>query len=190
MRRVPVIPTIVVLAAAATMVALGFWQLQRSAEKATLIARAERSLQSPAEVAYPSAQLGIETAMYRRTRVICSRVIESRSSAGTSALGEKGWAHGAVCALPDGRRVPIDLGFSREPTFAGWAGGEIAGTIAPGGRIVAANPPAGLTRLARPDPRDLPNNHLAYAGQWFFFALTALGIYGLVLRKRWRERAR
>ncbi|HBM05474.1 MAG TPA: threonine synthase, partial [Erythrobacter sp.] len=43
---------------------------------------------------------------------------------------------------------------------------------------------AGLAPLAPPDPRDLPNNHLAYAGQWFFFALTALIIYILALRRR------
>ena len=40
--------------------------------------------------------------------------------------------------------------------------------------------------LAPPDPGDLPNNHLMYAGQWFFFALTALVIYLLALRKRRR----
>ncbi|MCV0384361.1 MAG: SURF1 family protein [Erythrobacter sp.] len=187
MRRIPIIPTIIVLAAAATMVALGFWQLQRSAEKAALIARAERALQSPAEIAYPAQELGLETALYRRTRIDCTRVVEPRSGAGNSARGEKGWAHGALCALADGRTVPVELGFSREPQFAGWSGGEVVGTIAPGGRVVAANPPAGLTQLARPDPRDLPNNHLAYAGQWFFFALTALGIYALVLRRRWRD---
>ena len=189
MNRVPAIPTIIVVAAAVTMVALGFWQLQRSAEKATLITRAERSLQSPSEVAYPSSDIGLDTALYRRTRIRCDRGVEARSGAGTSARGEKGWAHGARCALPDGRLVDIDLGFSRDPNVRGWSGGEVVGTIAPGGRIVAANPPDGLTQLARPDPRDLPNNHLAYAGQWFFFALTALGIYALVLRKRWRERS-
>jgi len=32
-----------------------------------------------------------------------------------------------------------------------------------------------------------PNNHLSYAIQWFFFAATALVIYVLALRKRWRE---
>jgi surfeit locus 1 family protein len=188
MRAVPILPTIVVAAAAAVMVALGFWQLQRSAEKASLIARAERSLQSPAEVAYPADEAGKEAALYRRTRILCERVTEIRSGAGTSVRGEKGWSHGVVCALPDGRAADVDLGFSRDPAFAGWSGGEVVGTIAPGGRVVAANPPHGLARLARPDPRDLPNNHLAYAGQWFFFALTALGIYALVLRKRWRER--
>jgi surfeit locus 1 family protein len=33
----------------------------------------------------------------------------------------------------------------------------------------------------------LPNNHLMYAGQWFFFALTALVIYVLALRKKRRS---
>ena len=50
--------------------------------------------------------------------------------------------------------------------------------------MVAIEPVAGLQPLAAPDPADLPNNHLAYAGQWFLFALTALVIYGLVLRQK------
>ena len=45
-------------------------------------------------------------------------------------------------------------------------------------------PRAGLLPLERPDPSDLPNNHIAYAWQWFLFALTALVIYGLAVRKR------
>ena len=86
MRPIPIISTIIVLAAAATMVALGFWQLQRSAEKATLIARAEQALQSPAEIAYPEQALGLETALYRRTRIECTRVVGARSGAGTRPL--------------------------------------------------------------------------------------------------------
>ena len=61
------------------------------------------------------------------------------------------------------------------------------GILAPGGKIVADPPLAELGPLAKPDPADLPNNHLAYAGQWFFFALTALVIYILALRRRRRE---
>ena len=54
------------------------------------------------------------------------------------------------------------------------------------GDFVAAPPQAGLAQLALPDPRDLPNNHLSYAVQWFLFATTALVIYVLALRKKWR----
>ncbi|HSM52948.1 MAG TPA: SURF1 family protein, partial [Erythrobacter sp.] len=31
--------------------------------------------------------------------------------------------------------------------------------------------------------------HLAYAGQWFFFALTALVIYWIAIRKRIKQQA-
>jgi cytochrome oxidase assembly protein ShyY1 len=31
---------------------------------------------------------------------------------------------------------------------------------------------------------------MAYAFQWFFFALTALAIYWLALRKKWRDGAK
>ena len=104
--------------------------------------------------------------------------------AGTSLRGEKGLAQRATCLLADGTTARVDIGFSRRPEPAEWDGGSVVGIIAPGGRIVATEPLAGLEPLAAPDPRDLPNNHLAYAGQWFFFALTALVIYILALRRR------
>mgnify|MGYP001277560730 CR=1 FL=1 len=87
-------------------------------------------------------------------------------------------------ALAGGGSAIIDIGFTRDPTPVDWAGGEIAGIIAPGGRIVAVEPVAGLEQLSPPDPSSLPNNHLAYAGQWFFFALTALIVYVVALRRR------
>ena len=73
--------------------------------------------------------------------------------------------------------------------IASFFGGPVAGIIAPGGVLHASQPLPELERLAPPDPKDLPNNHLMYAGQWFFFALTALVIYVLALRKRWRGQA-
>jgi surfeit locus 1 family protein len=82
--------------------------------------------------------------------------------------------------------VIVDLGFSRDLAAPAWTGGEVTGVIAPGPRLVADPPLAGLEAMTRPDPGELPNNHLAYAGQWFFFALTALVIYVLALRRRRR----
>jgi hypothetical protein len=79
----------------------------------------------------------------------------------------------------------VVLGWSRLPMAAGgWSGGEVRGVIAPGPRLVASPPLAGLEANAMPDPADIPNNHFAYAVQWFVFAATALVIYGLALRKR------
>jgi surfeit locus 1 family protein len=41
--------------------------------------------------------------------------------------------------------------------------------------------------VARPNPDDVPNNHMAYAVQWFLFAAAAAVIYLLALRKRQAE---
>ena len=44
----------------------------------------------------------------------------------------------------------------------------------------------GMKQLASPDPRDIPNNHFAYAIQWFLFAGVAAAIYAIALWKRMR----
>jgi surfeit locus 1 family protein len=85
--------------------------------------------------------------------------------------------------------MQVEAGWSRshEP-IRGWRGGPVSGTIAPDRehriRLVADTPPQGLQASARPNPEDLPNNHLMYAFQWFFFALVAAVIYVLALRRR------
>ena len=52
-RRIPIVSTIVVIAAALTMVGLGVWQLQRKTEKEALIGRYEAALKDSAEVPWP-----------------------------------------------------------------------------------------------------------------------------------------
>jgi surfeit locus 1 family protein len=188
-KRVPPITTLFVAAAALTMVALGVWQLERRAWKEALIARYESALSLSSDVAWPRDEAAREAALFRHARVICDRVLSSGAGAGHSQSGETGWAHTARCALDGGGEAEIVLGWSRDPLAKpAWTGGEAMGFIAPGGRdgarLVAAPPLGGLAPNARPDPRDMPNNHLAYAVQWFFFALTAVAIYALALRKR------
>ena len=53
-----------------------------------------------------------------------------------------------------------------------------------GWAVVADTPPAGLAPNGKPDIASVPNNHLAYAGQWFFFAAIAAIIYVLALGRR------
>ena len=189
MSRIPIIPTIFVLAAAATMVALGVWQLGRAEEKAALIASYEAASSNPQEVAYPY-QLSGEEKWFRRSRIYCGDVWKFEPVAGTSARGEKGWVIRAICHDYFAESSPtVDLGFARQfdehPAIDQlW----IEGVIAPGPRLIADPAVNDLQPLARPDPNDLPNNHLAYAGQWFFFALTALVIYGFALRARLAKR--
>lgn len=189
-RRVPMISTLIVLAAAMTMVALGLWQLQRKEWKEALIARFERSEALSSEAPWPVDSSEYEAALYRRSGFDCARVLGMASIAGRSANGEPGWAHEARCLTAGGGEARVAIGWSRDPRSPAWEGGDVAGFIAPAGegvRLVAAPPRAGLAQLAPPDPRDVPNNHLAYAFQWFFFALTALAIYALALRSRWRS---
>lgn len=189
--RIPIIPTIIVGGAIAVMIALGFWQLGRMDEKAALVVQAEENMQTSTAVAYPQEAGEADEVMYRRTMIECLEVLSISPRAGTSSMGAKGWAQRASCTLQGvDAPVDVDIGWSVRPEAASWQGGEVSGIIAPGGRVVATESVAGLETLATPDPRDLPNNHFAYAGQWFFFALTALAIYILALRRRSATKAR
>lgn len=185
-RRIPVFSTIVVIAAVLTMIGLGIWQLGRKGEKEALIARYEAAAQVSTEVPFPVDD-NAEASWFRRSRVTCGRVLDITTVSGTAASGQKGLAVRASCTEGAfGVPITVDLGFTRAMVTPKWEGGEVTGVIAPGPRLVADPPVAGLQPLAKPDPGDLPNNHLAYAGQWFFFALTALVIYVLALRRRGR----
>jgi surfeit locus 1 family protein len=183
-RRVPIFSTIVVVAAVLTMIGLGFWQLGRKTEKEALIARYEAAASNSAEVPFVIGD-NAQGNWFRRSSITCGRVLGLTTVSGTAASGQKGLAVRATCTEGAfGETFTVDLGFTRELLTPQWEGGEVTGVIAPGPRLVADPPVAGLQPLAKPDPGDLPNNHLAYAGQWFFFALTALVIYVLALKRR------
>lgn len=184
LRQLPIIPTTVVLLAVATMIALGIWQLGRADEKAALIEQYQTVSADGARVEWPENSEEATDRLYRLALIECTEVLSRRTTAANSAEGRRGLAQVAKCRLANGAEAEIALGFTREPIEGDWQGGEVQGIIAPGPRLVAMPPVAGLQPLAAPDPRDLPNNHLAYAGQWFFFALTALVIYFIAIRRK------
>ena len=187
MPRLPLIPTLVVAVACAIMVALGVWQLQRAEWKEGLLDRYATNMALSSTVEWSRAVSEPEAALYRKSRVMCARVSEVRAVAGRSAQGRTGWMHLADCVTDAGGPAQVALGWSNEPYTADWSGGEVLGTVAPAGdtvRLIADQPVAGLAPLAPPDPNDLPNNHLGYAFQWFFFALTAVAVYILALRRK------
>ncbi len=184
LRRVPVLSTVIVLAAVAVMVRLGFWQLERMHQKEALLARYSAAATISADVAWPQNPMDGAAALYRHSTITCLDPTGDAPRAGTSAIGEKGWAHIYICKLADGGAAEVALGWSKDPQLRTWSGGVVRGVIGPGLRLVAESPPAGLDPLARPEPGSVPNNHLSYAVQWFLFALTALVIYALALRKR------
>lgn len=180
-RRLPIIATGLVLVAVAIMIALGVWQLQRRAEKAQLIASYESALRSDAVIEWPEGEPDAALPLlYRRVRLDCEKVSAISAIAGENARGESGLAVTARCNAG----VLVVLGWSRAPVTPDWRGGTVEGVIAPGPRLVADPPLAGLEANAVPDPSAIPNNHLSYAVQWFLFAVTALVIYALALRKR------
>lgn len=189
MRGIPIAATVIVLVAVGVMIWLGFWQLGRAEEKAELIAQAQTALAEPVEVEFPYGG-DDRNLWFRRSMVDCRKVLSIEAIAGTSSTGAKGWAMRAACSLGESDAAYlVDIGFSQTPATPDWDGGLVRGVIAEGPRLVANPAVAGLEPLASPDPKDLPNNHLAYAGQWFFFALTALVIYGFAVRARMRKRA-
>lgn len=188
--KLPLIPTIIVTAAIAVMIALGVWQLQRKAEKEALLDRYEQAIDLPV-IAWPEtpdAEL-----LYRRATGFCVEPVGWRATAGQNREGEVGWQHIATCRTGGGEGPGMQavMGWSRSPESpGGWEGGEVSGIITLdaeyGLRLVSEDPAPGLAAVARPSAADIPNNHLLYAIQWFFFAAAAGVIYILALRRRLR----
>lgn len=191
MNRLPVIPTIIVGIAIAIMIGLGVWQLQRMAWKEALLAE-YRSASDKSAVAWPVVPDPDALPLYRASSVNCLEVTGWRSSSGRSADGASGWVHIALCRTgAEGPGAQVVAGWSQRPVNPAWSGGLVSGMIAPDSsaliRLVAAPPVAGLQAVRKPSPEDIPNNHWAYAVQWFLFAGIAAVIYGLAVARRTRS---
>jgi surfeit locus 1 family protein len=193
-RRLPIIPTIIVAAAVMTMIALGFWQLRRATWKEGLLARYEAAQTMPA-IAFPTAPIGDNLPLFRRASGLCLQPITMRATAGRNRKDEPGYSHVVDCRTgAEGPGMSVDIGWSADPNAGkGWKGGPVSGIISPDKktrmRLVSDRAFAGLEPSAPPSIESIPNNHRAYAVQWFLFALIALVIYGLALRGRLTKKA-
>lgn len=206
MKRLPPIPTIIVALAIAAMVALGVWQLRRADEKNALLALYAANLGKP-DMAFPRGAPVPDDAMFRRSSVMCLEVVGWRTSGGRAADGTTGYRHIAQCRTGggEGPGALVDMGVARDPAVKpAWRGGQVTGIVttepdstsligklfgrshALSPMLVAAQPADGLQASAPPSPDSVPNNHIAYAVQWFVFALAAGVIYFLALRRRRR----
>ncbi|MGI9359983.1 MAG: SURF1 family protein [Parasphingorhabdus sp.] len=189
MKRMPVFVTIVVLAAVATMIGLGIWQLQRAEWKNQLLATYEDARDMSA-ISYPAVPVEGNPPYFRQSSVNCLEVIDWRSVSGRNESGASGWAHIAHCKTSggEGPGAQVVAGWSTSAENPEWNGGIVDGIIAPDRlyivRLVASEPVAGLVKSQPPSTDDIPNNHMAYAVQWFLFAGIALIIYILALRQR------
>ena len=202
--RFPLLPTLLVGAAVATMIALGIWQIGRAKEKDALRARYEQNRTLP-PMALPMVALANEQLLYRHATAFCLEVTGWRKTGGKSTSGTAGTRFIAECRTgAEGPGFAADMGVSANPKAQPrWRGGEVMGTIiaepsraslldritrkAPPPRpmLVSERPAPGLEASAPPRPPE-ENSSRYYAFQWFFFAATAAIIYLLALR--WRQR--
>ena len=189
-RRFPLIPTIVVLAAVAVMIRLGIWQLERAKWKEGLLARYAQAEKAP-PVIWPNRPVREQDLpLFRYATGVCVQPVGERIVGGESAAGEPGFVHVIDCRTgARGAVMSVAVGWSKNPNAkTSWGGGPVSGIIGPdrrtGMRLVAATPAPGLQASAPPSIESIPNNHMSYAIQWFAFAAIALVIYALALRKR------
>jgi surfeit locus 1 family protein len=192
-RRLPVVPTIIVVAAVAVMIGLGIWQLQRAKWKEGLLAQYARAETLP-PIIWPTQPLrSDQLPLFRHATGVCLRPVAHRAVVGENRAGEPGYVQIVDCSTgAEGPGMSIEVGWSKDPNAKiNWAGGPVSGIIGPDRRtrmrLVAASAPPGLEPSAPPSIQSIPNNHRSYALQWFSFAAIALIIYGLAVRKRLRE---
>lgn len=206
--RVPFWPTLIVVLAAALMVALGVWQLDRRHEKAALKVLFAQNLDRPI-TAVPVFGAPRPELMFRRATGTCLSNGPATTRGGEDADGRTGYRMVVRCRTgAEGPGLLVDAGVGddfRAPVAI--PPGPVTGTLVPApsdtsllGRLtghaptqeamlVLDRPAPGLRASARPDPTAIPDNHLAYAVQWFAFAFVALVIYGFALFRRARKAA-
>lgn len=197
MRRWPLVPTVLVALAVAAMIALGLWQLLiRLPEKEAQLAQLAANPAKPA-IAFP--RFPDDSLLFRRASGFCVSV----ASIERAGAGNAGYRLIANCRTgAEGPGIKVQLGTTRDPDAkVQWGGGKVSGWIshAPDARsliaglfdhvprellLVADTPAPGLAANSRPDIGIVPNNHFAYAIQWFFFAAVASVIYVLAVRRR------
>ncbi|WNO53385.1 SURF1 family protein [Stakelama saccharophila] len=199
MRRLPVLPTVIVALAVAAMVALGIWQLQRLDWKEGLLAQYSANEHKP-PIPFPARP--DRSALFRRAYGRCAGPVDFHKE----GAGRYGFRVVAHCrGTEDTPPMFVQLGITRDPEQkVGWPGGPVSGFIshAPDHRsvigqifddtpkalmLVADTPPDGLAANPPADLSAVPNNHFAYAIQWFIFAALAVVIYALAIIRRNRS---
>ncbi|MBA4757501.1 SURF1 family protein [Sphingosinicella sp.] len=194
--RLPLMPTLMVAVMVPVMIGLGFWQLHRAEWKADLLVRLEAQAKLPVlETARLSDDLE-----FRRVRLMVDCPASSaRGRSGKNAAGQVGFSMLLLCNAGP-QPVLVDAGWSDRPD--GWTklaapwppkgAFTVTGTLVRTGgagpryTLVSDAAPAPLVPSAPPSPEDIPNNHMAYAVQWFAFAAT-LGIIFAVYVSRLRR---
>lgn len=196
MKRIPVLATLVVLAAVALMIGLGIWQIDRLHQKQALIARYAAADRLP-PIGWPTIPLGEDRLpLFRHATANCLSVADWRNAPGQSDADEPGFLVIADCRSgAEGPGLAVELGWTKDPNGGRqWKGGLVSGVIGPDRlsrmRLHADQPGPGLAASAPPSLDSIPNHHLQYVFTWFAFSIIALLIYALALRRRWKTEDR
>ncbi len=188
MKKLPLIPTLIVAVAVGLMIWLGIWQLQRKGVKEALLATYAEASAKPS-IAFPTQpnKQDESTYLFRHSSGYCALVTGwSAESGGPSGT----WKHVASCFTgdPSAAMMLVDVGADDHKEDPKWQGGQVDGVITQDNthvfRLIATEPAPGLKASMLPKIEDVPNNHLGYALTWFAFAALALIIYALALRRR------
>lgn len=197
MKRLPLLPTLVVAGAVLVMIGLGIWQLQRAAWKDRLLADYAAAAAMPALDLDPLLDNDppLPPLAFRRVLITCAaRDLSPEWRGARSRAGQTGYAAFVPCrpgAVGLAGRILVNAGWAPVPhrdqrvsqtgIVAGTLGGDVEGQPL---LLTAATPAPSLAAAAPASIDEVPNNHRAYAAQWFFFAGLAVLIYVLALRRR------
>jgi surfeit locus 1 family protein len=195
MRRLPIIPTLIVALAVPAMVVLGIWQLQRAEWKAGLLARLAANAEAPVIAKPADLTTGRDALSFRRVHTVCREIRPWPPSAARAVSGRAGYRQQIWCHEGDGEPLLVSLGVAPNPAtqIAVAPGARFTGPLvprddrdadAPPFVLIAETPVPPLAPEAPPTPDAIPDNHRAYAVQWFLFAVVLVGIYGFWLRQR------
>ena len=179
------------------MIALGIWQLQRAAWKDRLLADYAVAAAMPALDLDPllTSNRPPPPLAFRRVLVTCSaQDVAPDWRGGRNRAGQSGYVALVPCrpgAAGLAGRILVNAGWAALPQRDRRLSqtGLVAGTLGADEEsqpllLTAATPAAPLTASAPASFDQVPNNHRAYAAQWFFFAGLAVLIYLLALRRR------
>lgn len=197
MKRLPLVPTLIVALAVAAMIALGIWQLQRARWKGRMLADYAAAAAMPAVDLDPllDGRATLPPLSFRRALVTChAEGVRPEVRAGRNGADRVGQVYLIPCrpgADGPAGRIRVNAGWSARldnavrPSLDGTVAGRL-GAVGEDGPIVltAATAAPPLVPSAPASIESIPNNHLLYAFQWFFFAAAAVLIYWLALRRR------
>ncbi|HEX6218721.1 MAG TPA: SURF1 family protein, partial [Sphingomicrobium sp.] len=115
-RRIPIVATVIVVAAVLIMVGLGLWQLQRAAWKEGLIERYAAARNQP-PIAFPTVPTDdADLPLFRHATAVCLQPVDRRVTAGRNLKGESGYSVIVGCRTgAEGPGLSVEVGWSRNP---------------------------------------------------------------------------